>query len=149
MSEPEATATKTVVPEGIDPITFEVISNAFTTVVDEMGVMVEKVSFSSTTSVGKDYTCALTTPTGDVFSRGKGGLPLIGGTVSRDVVLNILTRQRQPSAPLTIATPEALRLHHEPVADCARYDSLRRFYGTPRDPGDDGDAQARGHAARL
>jgi hypothetical protein len=74
---------------------------------------------------------------------------LIGGTVSRDVVLNILTRQRQPSAPLTIATPEALRLHHEHVADCARYDSLRRFYGTPRDPGDDGDAQARGHAARL
>jgi len=74
---------------------------------------------------------------------------LIGGTVSRDVVLNILTRQRQPSAPLTIATPEALRLHHEPVADCARYDSLRRFYGTPRDPGDDGNAQARGHAARL
>jgi hypothetical protein len=25
-----------------------------------------------------------------------------------------------------IMTPEALRLRHEPVADCARYDSLRR-----------------------
>ena len=76
---------ETVVPEGIDPITFEVLSNAFITVVDEMGVMVEKVSFSSTTSVGKDYTCALTTPTGDVFSRGKGGVPLIGGTVTHRV----------------------------------------------------------------
>jgi hypothetical protein len=55
---------------------------------------------------------------------------LIGGTISRDIVLNILTRQRQPPPPLNIVTPEALRLHHEPVADCARYDSLRRSYGT-------------------
>ena len=31
---------------------------------------------------------------------------------------------RQP--PITIMTPDALRLRHEPVADCARYDSLRR-----------------------
>lgn len=51
---------------------------------------------------------------------------LAGGTISRDVVLNILTRQRQPPAPLNIVTPDALRLAHEPVADCARYDSLRR-----------------------
>ena len=29
------------------------------------------------------------------------------GVHSDDVVLNILTRQREPSAPLTIATPEA------------------------------------------
>ena len=28
--------------------------------------------------------------------------------------------------PLTILTPDALRLRHEPVADCARYDNLRR-----------------------
>lgn len=33
---------------------------------------------------------------------------LAGGTISRDVVLNILTRQRQPPAPLNIVTPEAL-----------------------------------------
>ncbi len=46
-------------------------------------------------------------------------------------MLNILTRQRQPPAPLTIVTPDALRLRHEPRADCARYDSLRRPYGTP------------------
>ena len=74
---------------------------------------------------------------------------LVGGTVSRDVVLNILTRQRQPPPPLTIVTPDALRLRHEPIADCARYDNLRRSYGTPRDPRHDGDAEARRHAACL
>ena len=50
---------------------------------------------------------------------------LAGGPVSCDVVLNILTRHRQPPAPLNIVTPDALRLRHEPRADCARYDSLR------------------------
>ncbi len=48
------------------------------------------------------------------------------GVHSADVVLNILARQRQPATPITIMTPEALRLRHEPNADCARYDSLRR-----------------------
>lgn len=47
------------------------------------------------------------------------------GVHSADVVLNILARQREPPAAVTILTPEALRLRHEPVADCARYDSLR------------------------
>jgi transposase len=49
------------------------------------------------------------------------------GVCSADVILNILARQREPAAPITImTTPQALRLSHEPVADCARYDSLRR-----------------------
>jgi transposase len=47
------------------------------------------------------------------------------GVHSADVVLNILARQREPPPAVTILTPEALRLRHEPVADCARYDSLR------------------------
>jgi hypothetical protein len=45
---------------------------------------------------------------------------------SADVILNILARQREPAPAVTIMTPEALRLQHEPAADCARYDSLRR-----------------------
>jgi hypothetical protein len=49
------------------------------------------------------------------------------GTHSADVILNILTRKRDTPPPMTIMTPEALRLHHTPVADCARYDSLRRI----------------------
>jgi len=51
------------------------------------------------------------------------------GVHSADVILNILARQRDPGPPVTIMTPEALRLRHEPVADCARYDSLRRASG--------------------
>ena len=47
------------------------------------------------------------------------------GVHSADVILNILARQREPTTPVTILTPEGLRLRHEPVADCARYDSLR------------------------
>jgi hypothetical protein len=48
------------------------------------------------------------------------------GVHSADVVLNILARRRDPVAPITIVTPDALRLRHEPAADCARYDRLRR-----------------------
>jgi transposase len=53
------------------------------------------------------------------------------GAFSSDVVINILTRQREPEPPRTIMTPDALRLRFEPVADCNRYDALRRSYGTP------------------
>jgi transposase len=48
------------------------------------------------------------------------------GVHSADVILNILARQRDPVAPITILTPDALKLQHEPAADCARYDNLRR-----------------------
>ena len=91
------------------------------------------------------------------------------GACSADVVLNILTRQRQPAPPAAIPTPEGLQLRHQPVADCQRYDSLReaghlgwraheraterhevlemsRVHA--RGAHDDG-AEARGHARRL
>jgi hypothetical protein len=48
------------------------------------------------------------------------------GVHSADVVLNILARQRDPGPPATILTPAALALRHAPIADCARYDNLRR-----------------------
>jgi len=51
---------------------------------------------------------------------------LAEGVHSADVILNVLARRRDPRPPLTITTPDALRLHCEPAADCARYDSLRR-----------------------
>jgi hypothetical protein len=51
---------------------------------------------------------------------------LDGGVYSADVILNILARRRDPMPTVTVLTPEALRLHHAPIADCARYDSLRR-----------------------
>jgi transposase len=51
---------------------------------------------------------------------------LDGNVHSADVILNILARRREAIQPLTIATPDALKLGHQPVADCARYDRLRR-----------------------
>jgi transposase len=48
------------------------------------------------------------------------------GVHSSDVVLNILSRRREPPRPVPILTPAALNLRHAPAADCARYDSLRR-----------------------
>ena len=47
------------------------------------------------------------------------------GVHSSDMVINILTRQRDSGPAATILAPDALRLRHAPVADCARYDQLR------------------------
>jgi hypothetical protein len=38
----------------------------------------------------------------------------------------VLARRRQPEAVPSITTPDALRLKIEPVADCGRYDSIRK-----------------------
>jgi transposase len=51
---------------------------------------------------------------------------IANGVHSADVVLNIPARHREPGPPATILTPAALTLRHAPVADCARYDNLRR-----------------------
>jgi len=51
---------------------------------------------------------------------------LEAGIASGDVILSVLARQRQPAAPPSITTPDALRLKLEPVADCGRYDSIRK-----------------------
>lgn len=51
---------------------------------------------------------------------------LSNGVHSAGIVLNILARRREPEAPVTITTPDALRLNCEPAANCDRYDSLRR-----------------------
>jgi hypothetical protein len=51
---------------------------------------------------------------------------LAAGIASGDVILTVLARQREPVPPPSITTPDALRLKHEPTADCGRYDSIRR-----------------------
>ena len=48
------------------------------------------------------------------------------GVFSSDVILNLLARSRAPAPPMTIMTPDALRLIDAPRADCNRYDDLRR-----------------------
>ena len=52
---------------------------------------------------------------------------LVEGVASADVIINILSRQRDPAPSITIMTPDALTLRHAPIADCARYDSIRRI----------------------
>ena len=54
---------------------------------------------------------------------------LQAGTHSSDVILNLLARRRQPPPPEILLTPAALRLRHEPRADCGRYDGLRGAHG--------------------
>ena len=57
---------------------------------------------------------------------------LEAGLCSSDVVLNALSRQRQPAALPRIAVPDALALQLQPAADCARYDTLRKQpHGAP------------------
>jgi len=47
------------------------------------------------------------------------------GVHSSDVIINILTRRRDPGPTAHIPTPAGLTLRHTPLADCARYDQLR------------------------
>jgi hypothetical protein len=69
---------------------------------------------------------------------------LAHGVSSAAVIINILARGRDPTPGVVLSTPEALRLTHTPVADCARYDRLRRAtrHGTHADSGPDGKPQA-------
>jgi hypothetical protein len=73
------------------------------------------------------------------------------GVHSAPVVINILARRRDPTPPPLLLTPTALRLTHEPVADCARYDSLRRTsrHGTHPNLRPDGQPQTLRDAQRL
>ena len=69
---------------------------------------------------------------------------------SAGVILNILARHREPPPPLTITTPDALKLACEPAADCDRYDSLRRTRdGAIRGDGRHGPDEALRHEGGL
>ena len=51
---------------------------------------------------------------------------LAAGIASGDVILTVLARRHQPPTPPSITTPDGLRLKIAPVADCSRYDSIRK-----------------------
>ncbi|WLA47928.1 IS21 family transposase [Bradyrhizobium elkanii] len=75
---------------------------------------------------------------------------LAEGVHSADVILNILARAKDSAPAMPILTPEALRLTHVPLADCHRYDSLRRTdHGTHRPLRHDGGTQALRHEECL
>jgi hypothetical protein len=50
---------------------------------------------------------------------------LSAGTVSDEVILNILSRRREPRDDQTMDVVVNLKLKHPPIADCARYDTVR------------------------
>jgi len=56
------------------------------------------------------------------------GEALEAGTPGDDVILNILSRRREPAPPPCIVTSPELALKHPPLADCGRYDQLRSLH---------------------
>ena len=51
---------------------------------------------------------------------------LQAGTITADIILNLLSLQQSSPLPAAIDTPAALILDTVPVADCQRYDGLRQ-----------------------
>jgi N-methylhydantoinase B len=78
----QAADTGTKVGTGdIDPITFEVLRNAFMGLVDEMGLMLERVSHSLVVSEGRDFSAAICDATGRMVAEGNQDLPAhVGAT---------------------------------------------------------------------
>ena len=48
------------------------------------------------------------------------------GSVSRDVIINLLARQHEEPSSEIVTIPAHLELSEPPVADCARYDRFRK-----------------------
>lgn len=51
---------------------------------------------------------------------------LVSGSVTRDRVLNLLSRAHEEAVAEPLETPAHLELREPPLADCARYDAFRR-----------------------
>ena len=69
----------------IDPMTFEVLRNAFMSVVDEMGLMLERVGHSLVVSEGRDFSAAICDGDGRMVAEGKEDLPAHVGTLPHTV----------------------------------------------------------------
>jgi N-methylhydantoinase B len=66
---------------GIDPITFQVLNNAFSSIVDEMAALVQNCAFSPVVSDGRDYSGTICNPAGDLIASGTTDLPAHLGTI--------------------------------------------------------------------
>jgi N-methylhydantoinase B len=82
--------------ERIDPITFEVLRNAFMSVVDEMGLMLERAGHSLVVSEGRDFSAAICDADGRMVAEGKEDLPAHVGTLPFTVkaVIDWLGKER-------------------------------------------------------
>jgi N-methylhydantoinase B len=63
-----------------DPILFQVLTSSFTSIVDEMGALMQRVAFSLVVSEGRDYCGTICTRGGDLVTSGTTDLPAHLGT---------------------------------------------------------------------
>ena len=54
-----------------DPITFEVLRNAFKSICNEASALIERVSYAPTITEGHDYSVSILTPDGRLVSHGQ------------------------------------------------------------------------------
>jgi N-methylhydantoinase B len=66
---------------GIDPVTFEVLNNAFSSLVDEMGALVQNCALSMVVSEARDYSGSICNATGDLVATGSNDQPAHIGTI--------------------------------------------------------------------
>ncbi len=66
---------------GIDPITFEVLNNAFSSVVDQMGALVQSCALSVVVSEARDYSGSICNASGDLVATGVTDQPAHIGTI--------------------------------------------------------------------
>ena len=66
---------------GIDGVTFQVLRNALSSIVDEMAALVRNCAFSPVVSDGRDYSGSICTATGDLVASGSTDLPAHLGTI--------------------------------------------------------------------
>jgi N-methylhydantoinase B len=66
---------------GIDPITFQVLNNAFSSIVDEMGALIQNCAFSIVVADGRDYSGTICNANGDLIASGSTDLPAHLGTI--------------------------------------------------------------------
>lgn len=63
-----------------DPILFQVLTSSFTSIVDEMGALIQRVAFSLVVSEGRDYCGTICTRDGALVTSGTTDLPAHLGT---------------------------------------------------------------------
>ncbi len=70
----------TVADSRLDPVTFEVLKNAFVSVCTEMALMIEMSAYSVVISEGRDYSATLYDAKGNLVAQGMEDLPSHAGT---------------------------------------------------------------------
>jgi N-methylhydantoinase B len=65
------TSTETARRLRLDPITFEILRNAYRSICNEASALIERVSYAPTITEGHDYSVSILTPDGRLISHGQ------------------------------------------------------------------------------